>query len=91
MTVDASPMLTLADLRADGPTEVAISRLNAWVLWQFPRPRRGGLCAALHPPEARFGWLPAIVHPGEERVEVFAHAAGPFSTPEEAAGWMERA
>jgi hypothetical protein len=81
----------VVDLKKDGPTEIALAKVDTWVVWQFPRPRRGGLCAALHPPEEQYGWIPGIVHPEHKRVEIHAHAAGPFSTPEEAVEWMERA
>jgi hypothetical protein len=79
------------ELQNDNPTVLPLSEVASWVVWQFPRPRRGGLCAALHPPEAKYGWLPAVVYLDEGRVEIFAHSAGPFPTPEEAAKWMERA
>lgn len=88
---DLSSPITAADLKRDGPTELTLSAIGEWVIWQFPRPRRGGLCAALHPPQAAAGWYPGIVHPDEERVEVHAHGGGPFATPEEALAWMEKA
>ena len=78
-------------LQEDGPTELVLADMGAWVVWQFPRPVGNGLCAALHPPEKAYGWIPAIVHPEEKWVQAHAHAAGPFSTPEEAAEWMEQA
>ena len=85
------PAIVSIDLREDGPTELGLEDVADWVVWQFPRPRRGGLCAALHPPETAFGWLPGIVYPEEERLDIYAHAAGPFPTPEEAVAWMEKA
>lgn len=83
--------ITAAELHSEEPTELALADVHDWVVWQFPNPRRGGLCAALHPPEAGSGWYPAIVYPEEERVQIHAHAAGPFPSPEEAVAWMERA
>ena len=87
---DPAGMLAVTDLRSDGPTQVALANIHGWVVWQFPKPRQGGLCAALHPPEVAFGWLPAIVDPETEQVAVYAEA-GPFPTPEEAVAWIERA
>lgn len=83
--------VTVADLSSEEPTELLMADVHSWVVWQFPTPRRSGLCAALHPPEAASGWYPAIVYPEEERLEIYAHAAGPFPTPEEAVAWMEQA
>lgn len=88
---EISVPITVNNLNSDAPTKLVLDDICDWVVWQFPRPRVDGLCAALHPPEAGFGWLPGIVYPEKKRVEIYAHAAGPFPTPEEAAGWMENA
>lgn len=85
---EARPLET-DDLLADRPTGASFEKLQRWIIWQFPRQKGDGLCAAVHPPTAEYGWLPAVVALDKTAVWIHAHAAGPFPTPEAAADWME--
>ncbi len=76
------------ELRLEEPTDLSLSDLGEWVLWQYPRFHRGWLCAAAHPPEPQFGWIPARVQPKKERVLLYAHCTDPLTTPEAAAEWI---
>ena len=76
------------ELATDDPTELSLEALETWVVWQFPRPRQGWLCGAVHPPVEGYGWLPASIDPGEKRVLVHGHAPAPFSDPESAVDWL---
>jgi hypothetical protein len=67
------------------PTTLAFAELFTWVIWQFPKEAKGGLCGAVHPPGSEHGWYPAIIHLDTEKVQVFAHVDKSFPTPETAA------
>ena len=67
------------------PTELPMSDLYTWVIWQFPRFEGEKLCGAVHPPIKEFGWMPAAISSRSRRIEVHAHLEGTFATPEEAA------
>ena len=67
------------------PTELTFQELYSWVIWQFPRLHGKALHGAVHPPQARHGWLPALIEPDRARVAVFAHLDERFATPEAAA------
>ena len=71
------------------PTELSFSELYTWVIWQFPRKQKNGLCGAVHPPVPKFGWLPAIIHPKKQQLSVHAHVPEPFATPEAAADFLQ--
>ena len=85
---NGSERLAPAELRDDKPTVVSFNDVCDWVIWQFPRLRRGWLCGAIHPPAQEYGWLPAAVHPEKEQVRIHAHAVAPFTSPEAAADWL---
>ena len=85
---DGTAQLGAVELATDGPTELPFSALETWVIWQFPRPRKGWLCGAVHPPVEGYGWLPASVHPNKEKLLVHGHAPVPFADPESAADWL---
>ncbi|MGD8586566.1 MAG: hypothetical protein PVJ75_14540 [Chloroflexota bacterium] len=77
------------ELRLDGPTELSLDDLYTWVVWQFPRPRRSGLCGAVRPPIANHTWFPALISRRDQRVSVYGHVNQDFTTPAEAAAWLE--
>ncbi len=77
------------ELRLDGPTELTAEDLYTWVVWQFPRPRRAGLCGAVRPPIANHTWYPALISRRDQRVTVHGHVDKEFATPAEAADWLE--
>jgi hypothetical protein len=79
---------TIEWLSTDHPTETAFANLEDWVIWQYPRLKRGWLCGAVHPPFSEYGWLPASIQPHRQRVLIHAHRTKSFSTPEEAAEWL---
>ena len=76
------------ELAPEGPTELPLSTLDTWVVWQFPRSRQGWLCGAVHPPVEAYGWLPASIHPDTGTVRLYGHAPAPFTDPESAADWI---
>ena len=80
--------ITTKSLDTDQPTEVQFGDLQEWVIWQFPRLKRGWLCGAVHPPLAECGWFPASIQPNQQRLLIHAHRVDPFVTPEEAAEWL---
>ena len=57
------------------PTELSFTELYTWVIWQFPRKQKSGLCGAVHPPIPEFGWLPAIIHPKKQQLTVHCPCA----------------
>lgn len=77
------------EFRLDGPTELSLEDLYTWVVWQFPRPRRAGLCGAVRPPIADHTWIPALIGRHDLRVSVYGHLDKEFDTPAEAAAWLE--
>lgn len=76
-------------LRTDRPTELHFSDLYSWVIWQFPRLKRSGLCGAVRPPIANHCWFPAFIQHKEDRLVVYGHVNREFQTPEAAADWLE--
>lgn len=72
------------------PTTVPISRLFAWVVWQFPRAREGGFSGAVHPPEPGHGWYPALINADDGQVTIFGHVRDRYPTPEAAAKYLEK-
>jgi hypothetical protein len=75
-------------LPADGPVDLSFADASSWVIWQFPRRRKGWWCGAAHPPLRAFGWLPILIHPSDEKIRV--HPSAVFATPEAAANWIAR-
>lgn len=73
-----------------GPTAVALDRLQAWVVWQFPRLRAGGHSGAVHPSEEGHGWYPAVINPADAQVIVYAHLNERFPSPEAAAKHLDQ-
>lgn len=70
----------------DVATEFTLQDLFSWVVWQFPKiVADKDLCAAVHPPIAEYGWLPATINLETEAVTVYGHVKRPFPTPETAA------
>ena len=70
-------------------TDLSFDELQTWVIWQFPRKKKSGLCGAVRPPMAEYEWYPALVHVKEQRVDVLAHLDQQFATPESAAEFVE--
>lgn len=89
----SSDFFTLADIQLskDQPTTLSLSDVCNWIIWQFPKIAGKGLCGAVHPPIAGYGWFPANVEPGESLVHIYANVATPFKTPESAAQYIETA
>lgn len=81
-------MVGSIELRLEAPTDLTFSDLADWVLWQYPRLHRGWLCAAAHPPQPQYGWIPARIQPQKQRVLLYAQCAEPLATPEAAADWI---
>ncbi len=75
-------------LRQDRPTEVTIDDLYAWVIWQFPRQKRRGLCGAVHPPLAGHTWYPAEIGYLDKKILIHGHIDHEFDSPVEAADWL---
>lgn len=75
-------------LSLDRPTELSFAELYSWVIWQFPRPKSGGLCGAVRPAAAEHGWYPALIKLKEQRVLVHGHLGQQFPTPAAAADWL---
>ena len=73
---------------SDKVTEVSVSELYTWVIWQFPRKHLGGLRGAIKASIPGSSWMPAIIPFREQKVIVFAHTGQQFSTPELAANWL---
>ena len=71
------------------PTNLKFEDLYTWTIWQFPRKVSGGLCGAVHPPIPEHGWLPAVINVKEKKVQVHANLDQTFTTPEEAAKFLE--
>ena len=73
---------------ATEPTELSFSALYTWVIWQFPRKQKNGLCGAVHPPIPSYGWLPAVIYPQKKQLAIYAHLDKTFDTPEGAADYL---
>lgn len=71
------------------PTELSFEQLYTWVIWQFPRKQKSGLCGAVHPPIPEHGWLPAIINPQKQQLTIHAHLDEIFATPEAAADFLQ--
>ncbi len=76
------------DLCTDRPTSLTFTDLFHWVIWQFPKPEKKGLCGAVRPPLAEHDWFPAIIEADKKRVYVHAHVGETFSSPELAAQFI---
>lgn len=76
---------------SEKPTDVSFADLYTWVIWQFPRKQTSGLYGAVHPPIAEHGWLPAVIYPKKQQISIHAYLKETFSTPEEAASYLQRA
>lgn len=73
------------ELQSDKPTVLSFGDLFTWVIWQFPRPHKPGMCGAVRPPLPDHGWYPAIILPDKERVQVYGHLNKTYPSPEAAA------
>ncbi len=78
-------------IRTDRPTELTLSDLYTWVIWQFPRPKGDGFCGAVKPPIANHSWFPALIRSRASRVLVYGHIDKEFTHPQDAADWLESA
>ncbi len=76
-------------IKTDRPTELTFADLYTWVIWQYPRRKGTGLCGAVRPPLANHSWFPALIKHHDQRVEVHGHMEREFSTPYDAAVWLE--
>ena len=88
MTQNNSKAIDSVKFSTNSPTEVLFSDLYTWVIWQFPRRQKNGLCGAVHPPIPNHGWLPATINPQKKQLIIHAHLDELFSTPEEAADYL---
>lgn len=81
---------TVAGVRLSGKsaTRATFEDLQSWVIWQFPRPLKDGLCGAVRPPEEVSGWYPAVIYPEDALVRIYAHLSDAFDTPEAAADYL---
>ena len=83
-----SQELASVTLKTNEPTELKVSELYTWIIWQYPRKLEHGLCGAVRPPLAQHGWYPAeIIQPGK-MILVHGEVFKPFETPTEAADWL---
>jgi hypothetical protein len=83
---------TIANIRLfeDRPTDLTFKDLHTWVIWQFPRKRGQWLCGAVRPPIAKHCWLPALIDPVENLVQIQGQSENTFETPDEALDWLVR-
>jgi len=81
---------TIANLRIkeDSPTDLSFDDLYRWIIWQFPRKRGKWLCGAIRPPIANHCWLPALINPSDNIVQVHGHTDQKFDSPDEALSWL---
>ncbi len=75
-------------LKTNEPTEFKLSDLYTWIIWQYPRKLKHGLCGAVRPPLARHGWYPAEINKTGKIILVHGEVLKPFKTPAEAADWL---
>ena len=66
------------------PTKLTYDDLYTWVIWQFPKLKKDGLCGAVRPPIPDHQWYPAIIHLKEKKVDVYAHVDTEYDSPETA-------
>lgn len=80
----------IAQLKFSGtkPTTLNLKLLQEWVIWQFPKKMANGFCGAVHPPMAKYGWFPAIIHPEKNEAQIYGHIPETFDTPELAADYF---
>ncbi|MEZ4513100.1 MAG: hypothetical protein R3C62_14625 [Chloroflexota bacterium] len=71
------------------PTAVSFKQLHNWVIWQFPTPHKSGMCGAVHPPLPNHGWYPAVIDSQRQIVQIFAHLAESYETPETAVAYFK--
>ena len=80
----------IAQLKLDAtkPTTFNLKLLRDWVIWQFPKKRVSGYFGAVHPPLAKHGWLPAVIHLDKNEAQIHGHVSETFDTPELAADYL---
>ena len=88
MTHNNSKAIDSLKFDATQPTELSFNTLYTWVIWQFPRKQKNGLCGAVHPPIPSYGWLPAVIYPQKKQLAIYAHLDKTFDTPEGAADYL---
>jgi len=88
MTAKTQTVIAEIAFHINKPTTLPLQELYNWVIWQFPHPKEGGLCSAVHPPLANHPWFPAIIHNKEKHIHVYAHLDAVFNTPEEALAYF---
>jgi phosphoglycolate phosphatase-like HAD superfamily hydrolase len=76
--------------KPSGATTVSRAQLFNWVVWQFPRLKRGEYCAAVRAPHGDRGWLPALIAADEDHVRVYAGLKTDFPTPEAAVNYLDQ-
>lgn len=76
-------------LNSSKPTELKLSDLFTWIIWQYPRKADHGLCAAVRPPLAKHGWYPAVINQMGKSIVVHGEVPKPFKTPSDAADWLK--
>lgn len=85
MTKATQKQIGQLQFHPDQPTQYSFADLHNWVIWQFPRANGQGLCGAVHPPIAGYGWLPALIHPVRQNAIIYGHSLQTYPTPEAAA------
>ena len=89
MTDDQVKVIDSLQFDTINPTELSFAELYTWVIWQFPRKQKSGLCGAVHPPIPEHGWFPAIITPQKYQISIHAHLEETFATPEAAAEYLQ--
>ncbi|MCB9418518.1 MAG: hypothetical protein H6667_01835 [Ardenticatenaceae bacterium] len=89
MSSKKETMIGDTTLKSHRPTDLKFEEVYTWTIWQFPRKAQGGFCGAAHPPLPKHGWFPAIIYVKEKKVQIHANLDQTFTTPEEAAKFLE--
>ncbi len=76
------------NLKTNEPTELKAADLYTWIIWQYPRKLKQGLCGAVRPPLVGHGWYPAEIIQARKTILVHGEVFKPFETPSEAADWL---
>ena len=80
--------LASVTLKSNEPTELKISDLYTWIIWQYPKKLKQGLCGAVKPPVVGHGWYPAEIIQARKTILVHGEVIKPFENPSEAADWL---
>ncbi len=90
MTQTAQQTVASVTLQTNKPTHLSAKDLFNWVIWQFPQPKEGGFCGAVHPPLPDHPWYPAIIRDKGQQIQVYGHLEDEFATPEEAMSYLNQ-